>query len=186
MNDQGTKTIETERLIIRKFTMDDAEGMYNNWATDTETCKRLSWDVHKNVDETRELISKWIANYEKPYYYNWIVELKETKEVIGNINVANCHPQYKTAQMGYCYGSRYWGKGYATEALTAVLRYLVLEVGFNLVEAMCRVQNDKSRGVMERSGMKLDGVLRNRFIDLSDGTVCDAAYYSITKSDIEL
>ena len=52
MNDLGTITLETERLILRKFKIEDAEAMYNNWATDPECNKYLSWDLHKNIEET--------------------------------------------------------------------------------------------------------------------------------------
>ena len=60
----NTKTLDTERLILRKFTIDDAEGMFNNWATDSETNKFLSWPIHNNIEETKGVISKWISNYE--------------------------------------------------------------------------------------------------------------------------
>lgn len=49
MNDLGTITLETERLILRRFKIEDAESMYNNWASDKECNKYLSWDIHKNV-----------------------------------------------------------------------------------------------------------------------------------------
>lgn len=49
----NTKTIQTNRLILRKFTITDADDMYNNWASDTECCKYLAWNVHKNIDETK-------------------------------------------------------------------------------------------------------------------------------------
>ena len=63
VNMDNTKTLETERLILRKFTLEDTSGMFNNWATDSQTNKFLSWPLHKSVDETKEIISKWISNY---------------------------------------------------------------------------------------------------------------------------
>ena len=53
----NTKTLETERLILRKFTIEDAEGMFNNWATDSKTNKFLSWPLHSSVEETKAVIS---------------------------------------------------------------------------------------------------------------------------------
>ena len=56
LNDIETKKLITDRLILRKFKIEDAEGMYKNWATDPECCKFLSWDVHKNIEETKSVI----------------------------------------------------------------------------------------------------------------------------------
>lgn len=55
MKELKTKTLESDRLILRKFLLEDADGMYNNWATDPESCKFLTWNVHKDVDETNVL-----------------------------------------------------------------------------------------------------------------------------------
>ena len=73
----NTKTIQTNRLILRKFTITDADDMYNNWASDTECCKYLAWNVHKNIDETKALLESWIKAYDEGCY-NWVVEIKNT------------------------------------------------------------------------------------------------------------
>lgn len=77
MNDLGTILLETDRLILRKFKIEDAEAMYNGWATDKECNKYLTWDIHKNIDQTKEILKSWINEYENGSY-NWIVELKST------------------------------------------------------------------------------------------------------------
>ena len=59
-----TKTLESTRLILRKFKIEDAAGMYNNWASDPECCKFLSWDIHKSVEETKSIIQSWINEYD--------------------------------------------------------------------------------------------------------------------------
>ena len=178
----NTKTLETERLILRKFTIEDAEGMFNNWATDSETNKFLSWPLHSNVDETKSVISKWISNYESGSY-NWIVETKDTHEVIGSICEEGKSVKHKTISLGYCYGSKYWNKGYASEVLRRVIEYLLTEQDFYLVEANHRSSNPASGRVMEKAGMKYDGTLRERRIN-PDGTRADMIYYSITKNEL--
>ncbi len=54
MNDLGTITLETERLILRKFKLEDAENVYNSWATDPLSNRYLEWNLHKNIDETKK------------------------------------------------------------------------------------------------------------------------------------
>ena len=178
----NTKTLETERLILRKFTIEDAEGVFKNWATDPNVNKFLSWPLHKNVDETKEVISKWISEYENGSY-NWIVELKATHEVIGSICEQGKNLKHKTISLGYNYGSKFWGKGYATEALRRVIEYLLKEQDFYLVEANHRSSNPASGRVMQKAGMKYDATLRDRRLD-PNGTRSDMIYYSITKDEL--
>lgn len=78
MNLLGTKTLETERLILRKYRIEDAFDMYNNWGTDPKCNKYLPWELHKNIGETKEIITEWINSY-KEDKFKWIIELKEEK-----------------------------------------------------------------------------------------------------------
>ena len=87
MNKAGTRNIETTRLLLRRFRIDDAEDMYNNWANDPEVTRFLTWFPHENVDVTRGLIEEWISQYDNGDYFNWVMELKETGKIIGNISV---------------------------------------------------------------------------------------------------
>ena len=178
----NTKTLETERLILRKFKIEDAEGVFKNWATDPNTNKFLSWSLHKDVEETKSVVSKWIEEYEKGSY-NWIVEIKDTHEVIGNIAEQGKSNRHKTISLGYCYGSKFWNKGYATEALRRVIEYLLNEQDFYLVEANHRSSNPASGRVMQKAGMKYDGTLRDRRLN-PDGTRADMLYYSIEKEEL--
>ena len=167
---------------MRKFVIEDAENVYNNWATDPKTNKYLSWELHKSIDETKEILNKWISAYETGSY-NWIVELKDTHEVIGSICEEGKKVKEKTISIGYCYGSKWWNNGYATEALKKVIEYLLKEQDFYLVTANHRSSNPASGKVMQKAGMKYDGTLRERKID-KDGSRADMVYYSITKDEI--
>ena len=178
----NTKTLETERLILRKFTIKDAEETFNNWASDEKTAKFLDWTPHKNIDETKEIITSWIKEYENGSY-NWLVELKDTHEVIGNICEQGKNLKHKAICLGYWYGSKYWNNGYATEALRRVIEYLLKEQDFYIVEANHRSANTASGKVMEKAGMKYDGTLRKRRIN-PDGTRGDTIFYSILESEL--
>lgn len=68
---KGTKELTTKRLKLRRFTVDDAQDMFNNWASDAEVTKFVSWPPHSTPDLTRELLGKWVEEYEKSDYYSW-------------------------------------------------------------------------------------------------------------------
>ena len=87
MDQIGTKTIETERLILRRYVVEDAEDMYQNWAGDPEVTKFLSWPTHPNAEFSRKLLEKWVSYYDEGRTYNWGITLKGEDHVIGNIAV---------------------------------------------------------------------------------------------------
>ncbi len=74
MNKTGTQRIETDRLILRRFRPEDAEDMFENWASDPEVTKFLTWPTHTGVDVTKMLLADWIPRYEDSGYFNWVME----------------------------------------------------------------------------------------------------------------
>lgn len=121
----GTQTIETKRLILRRFEVADAEAMYQNWASDPAVSKFLSWQPHKNEEETRALLTGWTAAYEKPDCYNWVIVPKsESAEPIGSISVSRIEENIRCAAIGYCIGQAWWRRGITSEALDAVIDFL--------------------------------------------------------------
>ena len=69
MEHQGTKTIETERLILRKFTADDLSAIFHNWTSDEKVTEFLRWPTHKSINITKRVLESWLLEYEKPDFY---------------------------------------------------------------------------------------------------------------------
>jgi len=183
MKDLGTVTLETDRLILRRITKDDAEVAFKNWTNDSKTTRYVTWKPHGTVENTKKLFEMWENEYNVPNTYRWVVKVKELGELIGTIDVVHKSIREKTAEIGYCYGSKYWGNGYGTEALTKVTHYLLNEIGFELLYAKHMVDNPASGRVMEKSGMKYEATLRSRMIDQCTGERVDLKVYSIMKED---
>ena len=118
------KNLETERLILRKIVKEDTEDIFNNWAKDPEVVRYLTWTNHKTVEDTKLIVDKWLEDYQSEDTYRWIVILKAYDIAIGMIDVVAFNKKDKRAEIGYCYGKKYWGNGYATEALREVINYL--------------------------------------------------------------
>ena len=157
MKHLGTKTIETRRLVLRKFTLSDAEPMYRNWASDPEVTRYLLWPAHESEEETKGILKGWIAAYEKPEKYEWCIELKEIGEAIGSIGVVMVNEKVQSMEVGYCLSCDYWHKGIMSEALSAVVEYLTNEVGARRIQARCDTRNPYSAKVMEKCGLKYEG-----------------------------
>lgn len=177
---RGTKTLETKRLTLRRFTLDDAEAMYNNWANDERVTRFLTWTPHESVDFTRQLLDMWCSEYENDDYYNWAIQYEG--EIIGNISVVRCSDRSEYAEIGYCMGYKYWNKGIMPEAAKAVIDYLFGEAGFNRIGISHAVKNPASGRVAQKCGLTYEGTMRQYFKDVN-GEYLDISFYGILKSD---
>ncbi len=181
MNHQGTKVIDTKRLILRPFRISDAEKMFANWASDPEVTRFLTWPTHTSVDVTRKVLDHWVSSYEKPDYYQWAICLKENDEPIGSMAVVDGDFRIGRAEIGYCISKNWWGKGITAEALQAVMDYLFGDVGMNRMEARHDVKNPNSGKVMKKCGMKQEGVFPD--YGCNNQGVCDIVQYALLKKD---
>ena len=172
MEHKGTVTLETERLVLRRFQLDDAPAMYRNWAGDGEVTKYLTWPTHKNVEVSEKILSEWIGQYDRPDFYNWAIVIKETGEVIGNISVVSIKEQAELIHIGYCISRSRWHQGITSEALGELIRFLFEEVHAGCVSSRHDPRNPNSGKVMKKCGMKYDGTLRHS--DWNNQGICDA------------
>ena len=181
MNKAGTQQIETHRLILRPFRMEDAEDMFGNWTSDPEVTRFLTWPTHSSIEATRWVLSDWMPRYESGDYFNWAIEWKETGGVIGSIAVVKLDEEKESAEIGYCLGQAFWGRGIMPEALRAVMDYLFDTVGVHRIAASHDARNPKSGRVMVKAGMKKEGVLRGA--GKNNQGICDDVWYAMLKSD---
>ena len=182
MNHVGTKTISTERLILRRFSLDDLNMLYNNWASDSDVVKFMRMEPHKNVNDTKEFIESILCKYDNMDTYRWIIILKEIDEPIGFIGITTISEHDMLGDFGYSIGKPFWNNGYATEALIAVLRYGLLEAGYNRLEAFHSINNMSSGKVMKNAGMTYEGRAKQKYRSNLGFEDCDM--YSITKDEI--
>ena len=177
---KGTKTIETDRLILRQFTMDDAGAMYRNWCNDDEVTKYLSWHSHRTVDETQAIVSGWVDCGINGY--KWAITLKSHgNEPIGSLCITRIDEKTEMAHFGYALGRAWWNQGIMTEALCAVIDYLFDEVGFNRIESRHDVENIGSGAVMRKCGMTYEG--RSRQSHRNNQGLRDMDNYAILAKD---
>lgn len=168
--------MESERLILRPVSFDDAEDMYE-YTSDEETTRYL-YDQHKDLNQTRS----FIANYfiKEPIGKYAILLKEENNKMIGAIEF-RVHDYNKSGELGYTLNRHYWGKGYMTEA-----GKLILELAFNILElervfAECDVKNTASGKLLRRLGMTHEATLRKNH--MIKGALTDSEYYSILKEE---
>ena len=179
---KGTQTITTERLTLRRFTVEDAQEMYDNWACDPRVTKYLTWEPHASKEATAALLRDWVKSYENDNCYNWAMEYEG--HCIGSLSVVRQSDRDESAELGYCMGFDYWNKGLMTEAAKAVISFLFEEVGCHRVVICHAVKNPASGRVARKCGLTYEGTHREAFKN-RDGEYLDIAEYSILKSEWE-
>ena len=178
----GTRLLETERLILRKYALDDAAAMFNNWASDSEVTKFLMWQPHSSLEVSQSIIEDWLKQYDDEKYYHWAIVLRENgNEPIGDIAVVQMNEEVSSVHIGYCIGKKWWHQGITSETLKAVIDFLFDEVEVNRIESRHDPRNPNSGGVMKKCSMKYEGTLRSS--DWNNQGVCDACYYGLIKSE---
>ena len=181
MRHLGTKSMETPRLVLRPFVREDAQAMFDNWASDPAVTKFLSWPTYRSVEDAHSILNVWLENYEKPDFYQWAIVLKELNQPIGSISVVNSDDRVDMVEIGYCIGRNWWGREIMPEALSAVMVYLFDEVGMQRIEAGHDPDNPASGAVLRKCGLQYEGTLRRRI--RSNRGITDVAWYSILKEE---
>jgi len=173
---KGTVTLETERLLLRRFVADDAQEMFENYASDDEVTRYLTWQPYKSVDETRDWILGLIDSYEGDENYLWAIVLKDSDTLIGSIGIKITATHFR-GEIGYVIGRKYWNKGFMTEALNAILEFGFKELGITRIQACHHTENIASGKVMQKAGMQYEGCLKSWAIT-NTGELADCEMYS--------
>jgi [ribosomal protein S5]-alanine N-acetyltransferase len=148
---------ETERLVLRVPRHSDAQAIFEGYARDAEVVRYLVWRPHGDIGETERFLEAcargWAAGDEFP----WAVTLKEGGELIGMVGL---RPRGFKADVGYVLARRWWGRGFAAEALRPVVEWALSQPGVYRVWALCDVDNRASARVLEKVGMTREALLR--------------------------
>lgn len=180
MKHKGTITIETDRLLLRRFKMSDAQKMYDNWASDKEVTKYLTWHLD-SVDNTNNFLAELISQYNNYDKYEWCIILKENEEPIGMIGAPRVSDKAELVEVAYCIGKSYWHQGITSEALKAVMDFFFDEVGVNRVEARYNKKNVYSGEVMKKCGMSYEGTRIQA--DCDNSGIFDCCMYGKVKKE---
>ncbi|RZT23788.1 GNAT family N-acetyltransferase [Fictibacillus sp. BK138] len=175
-------SLETERILLRKITMDDLEDMFE-YGSDEDVAKYVTWDKHKTTNDTKEFIEFVLGRYEKGEVAPWGIELKENGKFIGTVDFVSWSPYHNNAEIGYVLSKPYWGKGITTEAVHELIRFGFGKMDLVRIQARCFMENIGSERVMEKIGMTYEGVIRKGMF--AKGEHRDLKLYSLLKEEFD-
>jgi ribosomal-protein-alanine N-acetyltransferase len=169
---------------LRQLTLDDAEALHRNIYSDPDVMRFAFHEVSKPLEQTREYIEGWLDYFQKVEPGKWAcfaVTLKSSCEIIGAIDFAETYAETKAAEVGYQFGKAWWNQGFASEALTALIKYCFEAVGLQRVWANHNLLNYASGRVMLKAGMQYEGTFRK--CKIRKGKIVDTVQYAILAED---
>ena len=149
----GTIELKTDRLLLRKHPSEDAAVLFDIFGTDPQMFEYSGWNPYQTQTMAMETIESCIKNYDDPHFYGWGIVYEG--KLIGTIGAYDYDADKSWIEIGMSIERASWGHGFATEALTAVLRYLTENENIKTVNAWCASDNIGSRKAMEKSGMQM-------------------------------
>lgn len=173
-------TLVTPRLCLRKLTIADVDDVFA-YASDPLVSRYTLWQTHRSRLDSERFIEAELAKYDCLQPASWAIVHQGASKVIGTCGFGFWHSAHARIEVGYALGRAYWGQGLMPEALQAVITFCFSALPLNRIEALCLVENHASARVMEKVGMRYEGLLREAFCHR--GRYCDLKLYSILQSD---
>jgi RimJ/RimL family protein N-acetyltransferase len=176
--DDAPRKVETRRLVLRPPAPADDEAVFTRYASDAEVTRYVGWPTHRSVEDTRTFLAYAEAQWRRWPAAAYLVFARDTGDLVGGTGFAFEEP-YR-AMTGYVLARDAWGRGYATEALGALVA-LAPQLGLRRLYALCHTSHRPSWRVLEKSGFQREGVLRRayEFPNLAPGEPQDVFCYSI-------
>ena len=174
--------MKTEHLVLRQVRMEDAERFFHFAGSETVT-KYMFWKPHKDIGESAASIEKTLSRYQMGNCWRWGIALAETDELIGIIDLLGICEEERSCTFAYMIDEGFWGRGYATQALSAVLGFAFGHLGLETVWGEHFGPNMASGAVMRKSGMKYTGTEPGKYE--KNGEIFDVPQYRITRKEWE-
>ncbi len=172
--------LETQRLVLRKIELRDYEDMYE-YSKDPSVTEYLLWSPHKDCFYTREYIQYINERYKIGEFYDWAVEYRENRKMIGTCGFTKFDFNANSAEIGYVLNPEYRGRGLAAEAVSEVIRFGFERLELNRIEARFMQGNHASFRVMQKCNMTFEGYARESM--LVKGVYRTIGYCSLLASE---
>jgi len=152
--------IRTQRLVLRDFEEADWKSVHD-YASDIEVVRFMPWGPN-TVEDTQNFIRRTIASQQEQPRRNYSLGVILTSQnlLIGGCGIYVSNPDEREGYIGYVFNRNYWGQGYATEAAKALLEFGFRQLNLHRIYATCDPANKASARVLEKTGMQLEGHVR--------------------------
>lgn len=172
--------LATPRLLLRWMDEDDTAAHYAVHA-DPDVVRYLGRPPWSDLAQAAGSIATTRANYDNGSGLRLAVVLRDSGALIGDVSLFHIFDPGRRCEVGYALGRPHWGRGYACEALRALLDYGFDTLDLNRVEADIDPLNTASARVLDKLGFRQEGYMRERWI--VDGVPADSAFYGLLRRE---
>ena len=166
--------IETERLLLRKVSMDDAEDIFL-LRTNEAAMKYINKPKLVSIDDAKELIKKM----NEPDRIQWGITLRKENKIIGTIGFHRIEKEHYRAEIGYMLHPDHWNTGIMSEAITKMIDHCFNKMQLHSIEAIINPDNDVSRKLLKKFGFIKEAYFKENFF--FEGKFFDSEVYSLVK-----
>lgn len=171
--------LETPRLRLRKLTREDVPLYFSRLWSSEAVARYMLWEPHKTLEESTASLEAVLKRYETGESCRFCIAMKENDDLIGIIDLLRFDEETKSCSFAYMLGEDFWGKGYGTEALKAVIRFAFESLQLKSITADHMAANPASGAVMQKAGMVFSHVTPGKYE--KNGQSQDAWVYTITR-----
>lgn len=172
-------TLDTERLVLRALRSDDLYDLYA-YASDPQIDRFTPWTHYQSLEEAHADLDEFLAEYEREGLGAWGIEQRADRRLIGIASFSPPHRHHRRAELGYTIARAYWGQGYATEAVRALIQFGLERMDLVRIEAVVLPDHAASARVLEKAGMTFEGLLHS--YQIWRGRPCDLRMYAVTQA----
>jgi RimJ/RimL family protein N-acetyltransferase len=174
--------LPTPRLVLRALGPDDVPALLAIFG-DPEVCRYWSRPPLPDLDAAAALQAEVARHFAERTLFQWGIVERAGGRVVGTCTLAALSPEHRRAEVGYALAREVWGRGYAAEALPALVAFAFTALGLHRLEADVDPRNAPSLRSLERLGFAREGHLRERWFQ--QGEWQDAALYGLLRADWE-
>lgn len=172
-------TLSTPRLRLRALRPPDLDDLYA-YASDPGIDQFTPWTRYQSLEEARADLDEYLTEYETKGMGAFGIEHQADQRLIGIATLSPPHPHHRRAELGYTIARAYWGQGYATEAAQAVVDFGFEQMQLVHIEAVCLPGNVASARVLQKIGMRFEGLLHS--YQIWRGAPCDLQMYALARA----
>jgi ribosomal-protein-alanine N-acetyltransferase len=169
--------LETERLVLRGLSLGDCEAVFGSFSDEDVT--KYMMEPFTSVAQSENIIKAFLEEYRQETGLTWAITLRQDAAFLGT-----CSVEVKSGsrgEVGFDLSKAYWGRGYMSEALTAIVAYGFDDVGLRKIEAHTYLLNHRAVRLLKALDFRVDGVLRES--SWSNGRLWDEVFFSLERRD---
>lgn len=172
--------LETQRLILRKFTPEDAKEVLS-MRSDQKIMHHMDSNPHQSIEQSEDFIRENLSTYAEGKGIFWAITEKDSGLFIGDFAFWRIDSKNLRAEIGYTLKPDFWGRGYMKEAMDAAIEFGFNKLHLHSYEANINPKNANSRKILERTGFKKEAYFRENYY--FDGRFLDSEIYCLLEKD---